>query len=269
MRIDFHMLGGTGQETQAGWSAWEVGKTDQSTSINSTIDAIGATLTVGGGGYITARGGPAENRAGEITGTGWDDVVEEFTVARNGDGTLEIALTGLDRAETYTLTGFHNDPYTVAGNTGFATGDGVITPTITTGTAVGAALDGQNTNLRPGEHTDGDFLNSVVSFKTDASGNATVLLTSTTQFVVLNGLQLVIAEQGTALVITDLGFDGSDNFYIDVEGGVAGRKVTSADDLDFTSEVDVTTTDDGANRFFISPANRNAAKDFFRVREAP
>ena len=150
-----------------------------------------------------------------------------------------------------------------------ATGDGVITPTVTTGTVVGTIQAGQVTNVRPGVRMDGDFLNSIVSFTTDASGNATVLLTSTTEFVVVSGFSLTTATQAGELVITGTGFDGSDNFYIDVENGVAERKVTSADDLDFTNEVDVTTTDDGNNRFFISPANRNAAKDFFRVREAP
>lgn len=71
------------------------------------------------------------------------------------------------------------------------------------------------------------------------------------------------------LKITDFGFVGgnpANDFYIDVEGGVTGRKVTSSDNLSdpFT---DVPTTDDTANRFFISPANRNALKDFFRVED--
>jgi hypothetical protein len=76
-------------------------------------------------------------------------------------------------------SGNGNDPYT--GNPGFAAGDGVITPGITTGTMLGSPQAGQITNVRPGARTDGDFLNSAVSFTSDASGNATVLLTSTTK----------------------------------------------------------------------------------------
>jgi hypothetical protein len=77
-------------------------------------------------------------------------------------------------------------------------------------------------------------------------------------------------ENGAApLRITGFGFVGgnpANDFFIDVEGGVAGRKVTSSDNL-VAPFTDVPTTDDSANRFFISPANRNALRDFFRVEE--
>ena len=41
-----------------------------------------------------------------------------------------------------------------------------------------------------------------------------------------------------------IGGNPANDFFIDVLGGVAGRKVTSSDTLDFSSPVDVTTTDD-------------------------
>ncbi|MEM9079988.1 MAG: hypothetical protein AAGC74_04780 [Verrucomicrobiota bacterium] len=72
----------------------------------------------------------------------------------------------------------------------------------------------------------------------------------------------------SSIEITSCGFDGMGNFTITVNQPVAGLKVTSADDLDFTNNsVDVTTTDDGANTFTIAPSEFTSTGDFFRVEE--
>ena len=218
LRIDFHRAGDAGQEVQTGWGVWEVDKDANDVSISKTIGAMSVTATAGGTGYITSRG-PSDDRAGEITGTPWDNVVEELVVVRGGDGSATLDFTGLDPAATYELTLFHNDPYTVAGNAGFAGGDGIVTPSVTVGTVDGAAHPGMNTNVRPGESSEGEFVNSVVRFTPDASGNATIQLASTTEFVVLNGFSLA-SGPGSAgeMSITRIAF----NLQAEVELTVTG-----------------------------------------------
>lgn len=70
-----------------------------------------------------------------------------------------------------------------------------------------------------------------------------------------------------SLVITDSGFMASGDFFIVVEGGVAGKVITSSNNLadDFTR---VATTNDGANRFTIAAGDLDPGdleRDFFRV----
>jgi hypothetical protein len=235
--------------------------------LSKTINGVGITVTAGGATGIFQ--GRANNTWNNMTGTSWNNMIEDVISARDGDGTVSISLTGLDDAKQYTLTVWHN--VSATDSQSFAKDLYAISPSVTTGTPVGTPTDGQATNWdRTDGKTDADYLNSVISF-TPSGGSAVILLTSASldHLLVMSGLTLETPVSTGGLRITNTGFDGSDNFYIDVEGGVTGRKVTSADDLDFTNEVDLTTTDDGNNRFFISPANRNAAKDFFRVEEAP
>ncbi|MDQ8190635.1 hypothetical protein [Roseibacillus persicicus] len=69
------------------------------------------------------------------------------------------------------------------------------------------------------------------------------------------------------VIITDCGFDENGDFYIEVEGGVAGKVVTGTNDLSGEFEL-VTTSNDGANRFTIAAANLDFAGlgyEFFRV----
>ncbi|MGJ8724254.1 MAG: hypothetical protein ACSHYB_06835 [Roseibacillus sp.] len=73
------------------------------------------------------------------------------------------------------------------------------------------------------------------------------------------------------LVITSCGFESNGDFFIEVEGGVAGKIVTGATDLagGFTA---VTTSDDGANRFTISESELDLGAlgyEFFRVELVP
>src|SRR5687768_5610533 len=86
-QIDFQMIGGASQETQAGWTSWDVAKTGAGASINNTVGGIGVAISaLGTSGTIEARGGTADDRGGEITGTSWNDVVEDLIAARNGTG---------------------------------------------------------------------------------------------------------------------------------------------------------------------------------------
>lgn len=82
----------------------------------------------------------------------------------------------------------------------------------------------------------------------------------------LFGIPANVVEPVT-LVITASGFTASGDFFIDVEGGVAGKVITSSNSLadDF---VPVATTDDGANRFLIAAGDLDPGdldRSFFRV----
>lgn len=217
-QIDFQRSDGTivSQESQSGWTAWGVLRTTEDSTITNSVGGVGLTLTaLGTNAKFESRGGegdPDDDRGGEITGTSWNDVVEDLITARNGTGTgagdMSITLTGLSVGHTYTLTGWHNDSYPI--NEGFASTVGyAVTPSITLGTLVGLADAGASTNHRPGAGPgtsgawdDADFNTSVISFTSDGSGNATILLTgdSASNFLVLNGLQLSVPEPSAALL---------------------------------------------------------------------
>lgn len=84
-----------------------------------------------------------------------------------------------------------------------------------------------------------------------------------------DNIEIVIPELAP-ITITDSGFDGNGNFYIDVAEGVDGLIVTTSPDLvsQFTQAGGV--TNDGANRFTISAGSLDAngdGADFFRVEE--
>ncbi|MBK1833949.1 BNR-4 repeat-containing protein [Roseibacillus ishigakijimensis] len=80
-----------------------------------------------------------------------------------------------------------------------------------------------------------------------------------------NVLALIENEESGAILIDGCGFDEAGHFYLDVRDGVAHRRVTSADNLDFTNASAVNTTDDGLNRFLIPSSERHPRRDFFRV----
>ena len=190
------------QESQAGWTAWDVTKTDGGAiphvpSVTSTIAGIGITITANGaGGRVTPRGGSPDDRGGEITGTSWDDMVEDFVIVRNGDDTATVSLTNLNSSLSYSLTVFHNEPYVL--NAGFS--GGTQTPSITTGTLVSADA-GLITNVQPGARSDGDFDTSVITFTPDGGGAASILYSSSTDFIVFGGLELnSIPEPSTSLL---------------------------------------------------------------------
>lgn len=209
--IDLQMGGDPpSQETQAGWTAWDVTKTNGTSlphvpSVTNTVAGVGITITANGAGArVTARGGgvgSGEQRGGEITGTSWNDMVEDFAVARQGDGTASLSLTNLTPGLTYTLTAHHNESYDLNGNPGFS--GGTQTPGLTTGTLVGAPDAGLITWNFAGPHTDADFDSTVISFTPDGGGNASVLYTSSSNFVLFNGLQLdVVPEPSSAALLT-------------------------------------------------------------------
>ncbi|MCP5536459.1 MAG: PEP-CTERM sorting domain-containing protein [Akkermansiaceae bacterium] len=202
-QVDIHMTGGTSQELQSGWTAWDVDKVTTNNSISTTLSGIGVSITSNGGGYVTARGGTTEDRDGEITGTSWDDVVEDFAVARAGNGSATLSLTGLDNTKTYSLTIYNNDCYEISGNPGFA--GGTLTPTITTGAIVGVADAGTITNVREGARTDGDFDNQFISFTPDSGGNADILITSSSNFVLFSGMQLDVVPEPSSAALLGLG----------------------------------------------------------------
>lgn len=211
-QIDFQTAGSpAGQESQADWTAWNVTGGVGTSSINSTVGGIGVTVTaLGTGAYFDPRGGTAVSRGDEITGTSWNDMVEDLLAARGGTGAgagdMSIALTGLTAGLTYTLTGWHNDSYTL--NQGFSANTGyAVTPTITLGTLVGVADAGASTNVRAGARADANFNTSVISFTANGSGNATILLTgaSSSDFFALNGLQLTAVPEPTTALLGSLG----------------------------------------------------------------
>jgi len=87
-----------------------------------------------------------------------------------------------------------------------------------------------------------------------------------------NGTDPRIQDQFIVTIkILDQGMLGND-FFIDVDGGTTGRKVTSSDDLilPFTDVSGVTAVNDdnGMPNRFIIPANQiNSMRDFFRIEE--
>lgn len=198
MQVDLQMVGSlAGQEDQAGWTVWDVDKAQTNNLITKSIEGIGITINTNGGGWVSARGGNAEGRGGDITGTSWDDVVEDFAISRNGNGSATMAFTNLNSALTYTLTAHHNDPYTL--NSGFS--GRTQTPSITTGTVFGEADAGFITNLRLGSRADSAFNPSMIRFTPDGSGKASIRFTSSADFVLLNGFELYAVPEPSHFVL--------------------------------------------------------------------
>lgn len=213
-QADLEMTGGeaANQRTQAAWDSGQIGNSGNGSSVSSTFGGIGVTVTAtGAGGELQGRGGSAQGRSDLMMGTSWNNMVEDIWAARNGDGNMEIALTGLTDGTTYTLTGWHNESY-LGVNEGFATDEGyLITPSLLLGTLVGVVDAGASSNLRETDSlTDALFDTSIISFMADGT-NATILYTgeSTSDYLALSGLQLqgvsaanVVPEPGTFALAT-------------------------------------------------------------------
>lgn len=209
-QLDFQRLDGSiaSQELQSGWTAWAVLRTTEDSTITHTVGGVGVSIVaLGTYGKIESRGGqgsPNDDRGREITGTSWNDMLEDLIAARDGNGDMSIALTGLTAGVTYTLTGWHNDAYVV--NEGFASNHGYkVTPSVELGALVGVADTGASTNVKAGMRRDGLFNTSVISFTSDVHGNATILLTgdSTDNYLALSGLQLTAADEPSAALQVD------------------------------------------------------------------
>ncbi|MGJ8725255.1 MAG: hypothetical protein ACSHYB_11910 [Roseibacillus sp.] len=87
-----------------------------------------------------------------------------------------------------------------------------------------------------------------------------------------DNVEIVIPNGTAAVTITDCGFDSSGNFYIDVEEGVSGLRVTTSTDLNAAFTTVTGATNNGANRFTIPPGlldGNSDGADFFRVETLP
>jgi hypothetical protein len=209
LQVDFENSidpgGGVPVITQAGWTAMVVSNAPSPTvsTVTDTIGGVGITLTAGGAGGIFQ--GRAANTWNNMVGTSWNNMVEDVIAARSGDGTISINLTGLTDTLDYTLTVWHN--VSAVDSASFAGGFYAITPSVTTGTLLGTATNGQSTNWdRTDGKTDADFINSVISFNS-SGGNADLLLTSasTSQFLVMSGLQLDAVPEPSSATLLGLG----------------------------------------------------------------
>lgn len=192
--------------TQAGWNRMSVANAPSTTvsSINDTFGGIGIFLTAGGGGIFQGRTDGAWNN---MSGTSWNNMVEDMIAGRSGNGTVSILLTGLDDSLDHTLTVWHN--VSASNGMSFAAGLYAITPSVNVGTLLGSPTSGQATNwhrdLVPLADDD-DFLNSVISFNS-TGGNAEIILTSASAnfFVPMSGLQLDSVPEPSGVALLGLG----------------------------------------------------------------
>jgi hypothetical protein len=190
-------------DSQAGWDAF--GAHGNSTSVAVPVTAAGTiagiTVTLGDVGNWESRGGSDDNRF-QVTGTSFDDVVENFWATR--DSAITISFTGLQVGGSYTLEAWHNDSFTPGNNGGFANGGGIITPTVSVGTII-ATSTGTQTNLG-NTQTDGAFDTSLITF-TATSSDPTVTLTSTNVFgyLLINGATLTAIPEPSTTALLGLG----------------------------------------------------------------
>jgi len=195
-----------GSVTQAGWTSIGVENAPNPVvpSVSTTAGSVSITVTAGGAGYFQGRAGGLATWGG-ITGTSWNDMVDDAVAARNGDGTVTISLGGLDDATEYSLTAWHNISATDSAS--FANGFYAITPSIAVGTLVGVAEAGTASNLTSNDVlTDASFDNSVIHFM-PTGGSAEILLTSasSSQFLVLSGMQLDAVPEPASAMLLGLG----------------------------------------------------------------
>ncbi len=189
--------------TQTGWTA-SVAPNGGSAATSMPTPA-GVTITAGGSGYFQGRAGGTWG-AVNVTDADWNNLVGDTAAARNGNGTVIITFSGLALNTEHQLTAWHN--VSATDSSSFSSGSYTITPSITTGSLVGTATNGQASNIKKGSTaTAADFNNSIISFTPDGSGNATVLLTSasTSQFLTLSGVQLESVPEPSASALLGLG----------------------------------------------------------------
>ncbi|YCM44181.1 PEP-CTERM sorting domain-containing protein [Verrucomicrobiaceae bacterium 227] len=210
LQIDYQMTGGIDQGSEAGWTAQDVAKTTQGATIVTSVGGIDLTLTANGaGGVLHSRGGTSELRSTEISGTSWNDMVEDLVTARDGDGSISVTIAGLSLTDTHTLTVWHNDSYNNAGaptNEGFASGLYSVTPSVINGTLVGFADPGAASHVRDtAPADDSQFNTSIISFMADGGGNATINLTAGSgSFVAISGLQLDSVPEPSSTLLMGL-----------------------------------------------------------------
>jgi hypothetical protein len=183
----------SGQQTQATWAHAGVIPSSLALTIPlpltaaGTLEGITATLAGDSDGW-ESRGGPAALRA-QVTGTSFDDLVEDLVATRDGSAT--ILLTGLDIGRQYTLTAWHND--SINSGAGFATGGGTVTPSVIGGT-INSANNGLLHNLL-GAQTDSAFTLTQLLF-TATNTSSSILLTSSNPngFLPINALQFAAED---------------------------------------------------------------------------
>ncbi|MCG8583856.1 MAG: FecR family protein [Pirellulales bacterium] len=195
IRVDLQLRGSVlDQHTNAGWTRQDL---DHDAHMNpktsrlhlttaGTAAGITATLAGDTDGW-EARGGSPHNRA-QVTGTSFNDVVEDLWATRDEDAT--IAFTGLSVGGEYTLQVWHNDSFTI--NAGFATGGGTVTPSVVGGTLVSSSA-GTITNLN-GAQADGAFgITSIVFIATAANATVTLDGNSRNGFLPINAIRFTSA----------------------------------------------------------------------------
>lgn len=200
--LDFERSDGGFSITEAGWTSSAVANAEPTTTANLPTP-VGITISAGGGGYFQGRAGGTWGPV-NVTDADWDNMVGDTAAARGGNGTVVIALTGLNSLLPHTLTAWHNVSATDSAS--FSAGLYAITPSLTTGTLFGVPTVGAASNIRTNAVgvVAANFNNSVISFTPDGSGNATVVLTSASasQFLTLSGLQVEsIPEPSGALLL--------------------------------------------------------------------
>jgi hypothetical protein len=200
-QLDMERSDGGFSITEAGWTSSAVANSAP-TSTTSLPTPAGITITAGGGGYFQGRAGGTWGPV-NVTDAPWDNMVGDTTAARNGDGTVTIAFTGLSLVD-HTFTAWHN--VSATDSQSFSSGLYAITPSLTVGSLVGAPTVGQATNTRNNAIgvVAADFKNSVISFTPDGAGNATVVLSSpqASGFLTLSGIELTSVPEpsGAALL---------------------------------------------------------------------
>ena len=193
----------TGSITQSGWTSSAVNNNAPTTQSTLPMPA-GITVTAGGGGYFQGRAGGTWGPV-NVTDADWDNIVGDTVAARNGDGSVIISFTGLSLID-HTLTAWHNVSATDSAS--FSAGLYSITPSLTTGTLVGAPTVGAASNINKNAVgvVAADFNNSAITFTPDSFGNATVVLTSGSgSFLTLSGLELVSVPEPSSAALLGLG----------------------------------------------------------------
>jgi len=194
IQVDFDDATLTPADVQAGWDGQAV--------VNATVSTIPVTLTADGtaAGITATLGGDSNtwesrDRGNAVTGTSFNDVIEELVATRDGGAT--VAFTGLTPGLEYTMRTWHNDPVA----SGFGTGGGTVTPSVVGGTELTSTV-GSITNLW-GARTDSDFGITSITF-TATSTNPTVTWTGTnpSNFFPISGLQLTAIPEPSAFFLS-------------------------------------------------------------------
>ncbi|BCX47988.1 hypothetical protein HAHE_18960 [Haloferula helveola] len=204
-----------------------------------------------------------------LDGTDMQQLLDSFTFSSGSSGSFQTyTLSGLTIGETYELRLYIRswDPAV----------ERLINFVVTNGGDVfdpmaPIPLDRPDFVLNNGEPMSAYY----ISYQYTANATSITLDAEVPSFATgsyhMYGMTNEVFGSGTELKVVDSGFIGSD-FFIDVNSGTAGRKVTSSDDLSapFTDVPGVIEENDGGgqpNRFRIPAAQLNAGRDFFRVED--